>query len=120
MIYPQEGKLIAETRYDAQENWVKPDMNDTAWTHAWGSDDNLWSRAEWIQQLEDEEARPKRPAREEDQLPEDLRDPVPEEDQQPSRRRRDREWTAGRLSPSPPAPLRAPLGFSTLMPPTRR
>ena len=54
MIYPQEGKIILETRYDAQGKWLKPDMNDETWTHAWGSDDNLWSRAEWIQQLEEE------------------------------------------------------------------
>ena len=54
MIYPQEGKIILETRYDEHGKWAKPDMDNESWTHAWGSDGNLWSRAEWIQQLEEE------------------------------------------------------------------
>ena len=57
MILPQEEKLIAETRYDAQGRWVKPDLSDPTWTHAWGSgaDGKLWSRADWNQQEKDEQ-----------------------------------------------------------------
>ena len=51
---PQDEKVSAVTT-DAQGKWVEPDFNDTAWTHAWGSDGNLWSRAEWIQQEKDEQ-----------------------------------------------------------------
>ena len=51
MSLPPEEKRVAETRYDAQGRWAKPDLSDPTWTHAWGpgADGKLWSRVDWVQ-----------------------------------------------------------------------